>query len=198
MAAKRVIKRPNPSSSAGESLLDAFFHAFSVIDRRALVSAICTGVNTGAALSDVLGWGRDKASRQIRVLAAGGVVETRRDAQWLRVKPQLAGVDAALAWARELRTQEPSSPPKRATSQERLQRAKLLSKQSRRGLLTRMGAQPEANQAELARACGLRQPVASRALARLVNGGLASVRRESGLARHTVRAEAIEGLWAWL
>ena len=176
--------------------LDAFFRAFSEEDGGKLVAAICRGAVTGADLARELNWTRDKVSRRTDDLQTGGIVEKRRDGRWVRTTPQLEGVEAAQAWMAGLRSDTPPSP--RTSPQERYKLAPLFADEGRRSLLSAMHAAPGATQAELIRACGLSQPVASRGLTRLVDGGLADRVRVDGRARYTLRAKAVESFFAWL
>ena len=197
VARKKTIKRVARAEAVESDLLDAFFAALADADRNELLSTICDGVVTGAALSDKLDWRRDETSRQARILRDGGLIEAQREGEWKRFVPQLAGVEAAKAWAVALRASEPVRIKRPQTRLERFQRARVLANRGRRGLFTQVRVGEAVRQSELARACGLSQPQASRGLGRLVECGLVAVEHEGRLTRYSVCFDAIESVWAW-
>ena len=177
--------------------LDGVFAVFADDEDCKLASAVCEGVVSGVELADKLGWRQDKVSRRLIRLAEAGVVERRQAGPCVRATPIVTGLGSAQAWIEALRVEAASRPRVEADPKACRRRCEALADRARRSLMEHIGATPDATQAELIRACGLSQPVASRGLARLRAEKLVEVRPASGPARYVLGAEAIEELWAW-
>ena len=175
MAGERATNRSLSDEQARSDLLDGVFGALASETRRTLLTSVCDGVVTGAALADKHKFRRDEVSRQVDVLERGGLLDARRDGRWVRFTPSLTGVWAAKAWVFELRADAP--PSTRGGDPWRRVRTRALGNPGRRSLLLHIRSQETATQVELRRLCGLSQPLASRSLAQLEACGL--VKRQS-------------------
>ena len=200
MAGARTTKRLSKAEQARSDLLDGFFASLLNPNRGKLLSSVCEGVVTGAALADRHRWRREEVSRQVDVLERGGLLEARRAGRWVRFTPTLRGLLAAKAWVGALRADDPSSLPPPRSPHDNLWRLRTpaLTNRGRRSLLAQIRLQEGATQIELRRACGLSQSLASRGLAQLQACGLVAVRHETGRPRYSADFEQVEKLWTWL
>ena len=186
--------RPRPE-------FDRLFDALADVDRLRLLEELDLFSGTAAKLASKLGWTRDSAAKQLKLLERAGLVAGARIGRRVFYTRTSANLTAALGWSFDLWSQLPTAefePTEMSSLEKRAVSAGALRAAGRRDMLECMCRGGPITQGAAAQDCGLSQGLASRGLAQLVGAGLVTVRTTRPPHRYIASPETMAAMVGWL